>query len=452
MTALALLLLAAGHAVSASAAGTAGACVCACIQHNVPAPCTEQDCARHMCSVHGQGCGASAQGSAGGSIQELAAGALQQMHQANERARAQGAAASHQVQAASQRGMGAAAAGTAALDQELRRRQEEARRKAAERMRSPDWDEYRGREHGRRAVLEKAKGSKDEAWCKLHIPLPPSAPVHGTDEEDQERRRVYEERYGQWAKRCGGDPLPETAAPSAPSAAPPAVGRTEAHPGLPKDIGELGSVGGKGRTAAGTPAFSDGLQEEQAGEGRSGFDNGGPLRDLQAPAREIGTSGVAEARAAGAPMEEAKPTQDAMADPRDEPRRVEAKREAALPMPAQAQELFPDSEVRSLFKGSDAKAPTPRSRYVQDVLDRVPEKTRRQAQERFQVLEKKLAAREAEIVYQGRRRLDGIDEDKTVKPKERERLRGEVLQRVTADMERARKDLEREYLNDLFSD
>ena len=69
-----------------------------------------------------------------------------------------------------------------------------------------DFGAYREGERARRDGLDRAQtlSKQDESWCKLHIPLQPTASTYDAAGVDDARQEAYRVRKAEWDRRCGG--------------------------------------------------------------------------------------------------------------------------------------------------------------------------------------------------------------------------------------------------------
>lgn len=95
-----------------------------------------------------------------------------------------------------------------------------------------DFKDYRKRQVERADALGGAAAGTDgkrvlskaeQTWCKLHVPLKPTASIHAIEGQDEERMAIYQLRQAEWDQRCAAAPAPaaETAPPAESAPAPP---------------------------------------------------------------------------------------------------------------------------------------------------------------------------------------------------------------------------------------
>lgn len=56
----------------------------------------------------------------------------------------------------------------------------------------------------KRETLRRLKGDREETWCKLHVPLRPSASAYDVANRDRAAIESYRRRVREWNERCGG--------------------------------------------------------------------------------------------------------------------------------------------------------------------------------------------------------------------------------------------------------
>lgn len=151
-----------------------------------------------------------------------------------------------------------------------------------------DFKQYRENERSRREGLEKAKkmSKKDEDWCKLHIPVAPTASTYDPMGQDKSRQASYASRKAEWDRRCGGrsgsSPVPTEGGKSA---AEPAAG------------GKVGEPSGRGKSSA-EPAAGN---EEGAPSGPEPSEAPPPAEQRPDPASPKDAPTDAPERTSGAP-------------------------------------------------------------------------------------------------------------------------------------------------------